>query len=103
MLYKLDERYRYMRPINGDCPNGILQRLIYFPVCILNQLSGERIYKPKKKFPNIKQVKISNISGTPSRIACDLFWHNLNFDRIRQGLGEKLNFLIWVAEVDVMD
>lgn len=84
------------RMINGDKLKSLslVDKLRYFPQCLLHHREGEGFVMPIRTVPLCPDLdKPCRRGQTPSRILCESLYDRLGFGRISKGLGGKVHFL----------
>ena len=80
-----------MKKINGDKINGLINKILYFPQCLIDQKCGDNKYI-KIDNPTLSTFDIKTYGKTPSRILCEAFWNSIDYENVEIQLGSKLNF-----------
>ena len=80
-----------MKKINGDKINGLINKILYFPQCLIDQKCGDNKYI-KIDNPTLSTFDIKTHGKTPSRILCEAFWNSIDYENVEIQLGSKLNF-----------
>ena len=76
--------------INGDNINNTLERLFYFPQCIINSMLGN------KNLVDVCNVKLKTKTtavnfGSPARRLSNMFWASIKWRNLAELLGEKIH------------
>ena len=83
--------------LNGDEKLNILQKIFWITSNFFKNLDFRKI--DKTYWRNLKltdqdlvnSINKINFLSSPSRVCCDLFWHNLPWDYISHVLGDNIN------------
>ena len=83
--------------LNGDAKLNILQKIFWIISNFFRNLDFKKIDETYWKNLNLKDKDLKNefheinFLSSPSRVCCDLFWHNLPWNYISKVLGNNIN------------
>ncbi len=84
-------QFFYMRKINGDYATGYLNKILYFPQCLINSFNGDKRNLVIKKIW-LKPIKETYTYGSPSRRLCNMFLNSINWKYLSYKFKNDLRF-----------